>query len=58
MSELQLSSPGFVVGDLMDFGVRCAGNYRYVSTFIDVKTRYCSAKLLKTKVATGTLEHF
>lgn len=57
ISELRLTTPGFLVGDLMDFGVRCYGNFKYVSSFIDVKTRYCSVKLLKSKAATGILEH-
>lgn len=56
-SDIQLSSPGFIVGDLMDFGIRCQGNYRYVSSFIDVKTRYCSIKLLKSKSVIGVLDH-
>lgn len=42
----------------MDMGKKCYDNYRYVSTFIDKATRYCSLELLDTKDKDSILRHF
>lgn len=49
---------GYICSDLMDFRGREAHNFHYISSFIDISTRYCSIELLKIKDAHLTLAHF
>ena len=57
-SRAKITEPGFIVGDVMDMLDRCLGNYKYVSTFIDVATRFCSVEIFKTKDRHNILNHF
>lgn len=57
-SHANINGHGFIVGDVMDMLERCYGNFKYVSTFIDVATRYCGVELLITKDRHSIVNHF